>query len=82
MNYTIQNQILDIMRPNYYKCRSVIDAKKDAIVVIVDDEFAGDHERELALNKLRVLESDFRNDHDRWTDPRIKFDLLFLPNYS
>jgi len=82
MKYYIVDGNIELMRNSFFIYRMKINGPNDAIIALVDDEYAGEKELDNVNKKLLRLEAEFRTKYAQWSAPLIKLGSRLLPKYS
>ena len=70
------------MRSAFFIYRKKLRTKYDAIVALVEDEYAVEKDLDKVNKKLLRLEAEFRTKYRLWDAPPIRLESRFLPNFS
>ncbi len=76
MIHTIPYQSEDLLRPNYFKLRSLIDVSRDIIHLTVTHSHLEDLTTEDIYKKVLSMDGNYRSEMNKWTDPAVKVRVI------
>ena len=76
MIHTLSYQSEDLLKPNYFKLRSLIDAYKDIIHLTVTHSHLEDLTTEDIYKKVLSIDGKYRMEMKKWTDPAVKVRVI------